>query len=370
VTVRVALSNSLNIPAVKALIFTGGKHVEAVGRRMGYTAASLAKGADAYGDSMALGSGEVTLLDHTNVYATLANEGKNVPTNPILKIVDSQGNVLYDVTRDKPWEQAAQALKAEYAYQLISIMTDNDARSMIFGQNNLFGDTMSALGRPTASKSGTTDSWKDIWTMGFTTDVAVGVWTGNTVADGSGPTALPEWDGIQGAGPMWHDMMLEIHQNPKWAALLAGPDGNPIPEAFAQPAGIYKGAVCNATGNAAQDGYSDHTELLVKGEGPSLPCNQLSAAQLSELKKELTDVNQNGGKYINDGISKVERYARATGYSSGSSGGSSGGQGDGGGSTDSGNSSSGNSSSGNSSNGNGSADGNSTQIQPANGPPG
>jgi len=361
VSIRVALSNSLNIPAVKALLYAGGDHVEAVGRRMGYTSASLAGHYSTYGDGMALGSGEVTLLDHTNVYATLANEGKNVPTNPILKIVDSQGNVLYDVNRDKPWEQGTQAIKSAYAYQLTSILTDNDSRSMIFGHDNLFGNTMTELGRPTAAKSGTTDSWKDIWTMGYTTDIAIGVWTGNTVTDGTGPTELPAWDGIQGAGPMWSEMMLQIHQDPKWAPLLAGPDGNPMPETFAQPADIYQGTVCNSTGNASQDGYSDHTELLVRGEGPSLPCDQLSAYQLAQLKDALKDVDVHGDRYVNSGISKVEKYARATGYTSSSSGGSGGGQGDGGGTTNGNSSDSGNSS-GNDSSGNGS-----TQIQPVDG---
>lgn len=321
VSVRVALSNSLNIPAVKALEFAGGDHVEAVGRRMGYTSVSLPQHYETYGDGMALGSGEVTLLDHTNVYATLANEGKNVPTNPILKITDSQGNVLYDVNRDKPWEKGTQAIKAAYAYQLTSILTDNDARSMIFGENNLFGNTMTDLGRPTAAKSGTTDNWKDIWTMGYTTDVAIGVWTGNTVADGTGPTSLPAWDGIQGAGPIWQEMMERIHQEPQWAPLLAGPDGQPMPKDFATPPDIYKGSVCVSTGNAAEDGFESRTELLVRGEGPSLPCDQLSAYQLGELKGALKDIDVNGDRYVNGGIDKVERYARATGYSSGSSGG-------------------------------------------------
>lgn len=328
VSVRVALSNSLNIPAVKALEFAGGDHVEAVGRRMGYTSASLPDHFETYGDGMALGSGEVTLLDHTNVYATLANEGKFVAVNPILKITDSQGNVLYDVNRDKPWEQGTQAIKAAYAYQLTSILTDNDSRSMIFGENNLFGNTMTDLGRPTAAKSGTTDSWKDIWTMGYTTDVAIGVWTGNTVADGTGPTALPAWDGIQGAGPIWQAMIETIHQ-PQWSSLLVGPDGQPMPKDFAVPPDIVHGSVCVSTGNAAEDGYQSRDELLVAGEGPSLPCDQLSAYQLSELKNALKDIDVNGDRYVNGGISKVERYAKATGYSSGSSGGSANAQGDG-----------------------------------------
>src|SRR5262249_42574795 len=155
-------ANSLNISAVKALQFAGGEHVEDLARRMGYTSASLSQHYSTYGLSMALGSGEVSLLDHTNAYATFANEGKFVPANPILKIEDSQGHVLYDAQRDAPWSKAAQVLKAEYAYQITSILTDNQARSMVFTENNLFGDTQQELGRPTAAKSGTTNGWKDI----------------------------------------------------------------------------------------------------------------------------------------------------------------------------------------------------------------
>jgi membrane peptidoglycan carboxypeptidase len=302
------LANSYNIPAIKAAQFTGVPHVLDVARRMGMKK-SLDRPQD-YGLSLALGAGEVQLLEHTNVYATFANNGTYVPANPILKMVDSQGNVLYDVERDKPWEQAAQAIKAEYAYQITSILTDNEARADIFTTNNLFGNTAEELGRPTAAKSGTTDNWRDIWTMGYTSDLAIGVWVGNTSADGSSPPQLPELDGIEGAGPIWRRMMVEMHQNSDWSKYLLGPNGRPLPEAFPRPPGIYIGEVCTATGGKPVGGFDTTDEVLVRGEGPALRCDQMSAWDAEELEDALQDI-RSSGRYTGSGVDRVRRYADA-----------------------------------------------------------
>jgi penicillin-binding protein 1C len=319
VPVRIALSNSLNIPAVRAIKYTGVQHVMDLARAMGYKQ-SLTKSAADYGLSFALGSPEVQLIEHTNMYASLANEGKYVPANPILKITDSQGNVLYERHPDQEWESAPQVLKAEYAYQITSILTDNKSRSMIFGENNLFGRTQDELGRPTAAKSGTTDYWKDIWTMGYTTDLAVGVWVGHTTSDGSTVGDLPELDGIQGAGPIWEKMMLEMHQNRQWSSYLNGPNGQPMQEDFPRPAGIYEGSVCVATGGKTANGFESRKDLLVRNEGPSLDCDQISAYQAKVLEDSLADLKVHGDKYVHGGADSIRRYADAVGYSSGSFG--------------------------------------------------
>ncbi len=147
VDVRTALSNSLNIPAIKAIRHAGVEHTVDVAKRMGLVT-SLNRPWYDYGNSFSLGSGEVRLIEHTNAYATLANNGKFVPYNPILKIEDSQGNVLYDATESNPLEDANQAIRAGYAYQVTSILTDNQARAMIFSENNLFGNTQIATWAP------------------------------------------------------------------------------------------------------------------------------------------------------------------------------------------------------------------------------
>lgn len=317
VSVRTALANSFNIPAVKAIRYTGVDHVMDVARRMGLKE-SFTQDASYYGLSLSLGAGEVQLLEHTNAYATFANNGTYVAANPILKIEDGQGNVLYDVERDKPWEQATQAIKAEYAYQITSILTDNEARAMIFTENNLFGNTQEELGRPTAAKSGTTDNWRDIWTMGYTSDLAVGVWVGNTSASGDSPAALDELDGIQGAGPIWQRMMLEMHNDPRWSQYLLGPDGRALPEAFPRPDGIYEGEVCTATGGKPVSGFDTTEEVLVRGEGPALRCDQMSAYEAEELDDALEDV-RSGAPYVGSGVDRVQRYAEAVnGFNSGS----------------------------------------------------
>jgi membrane peptidoglycan carboxypeptidase len=308
VSVRTALANSFNIPAVKAIKYAGISNTMELGRRMGYET-SFNQDASYYGLSLSLGAGEVRLIEHTNVYATFANNGKYVAANPILKIEDSQGNVLYDVERDKPWEDAPMALKAEYAYQINSIMTDNEARARIFTENNLFGNTQQQLGRPTAAKSGTTDSWRDIWTMGYTTALAVGVWVGNTTTDGSSPAALPELDGIAGAGPIWQRMMIEMHQDPRWSRYLDGPNGRPVAQQFPRPAGIYEGEVCSATGGKPVGGFDTTTEVLVRGEGPALRCDQMSAYEAEELQDALQDIRESGGRYVGGAIDSVQNYA-------------------------------------------------------------
>ena len=248
------------------------------------------------------------LIEHTNAYATLANNGKFVPYNPILKIEDSQGHVLYDATKTNPLDKANQAIGAGYAYQLTSILTDNETRSMIFGQNNLFGNTQSQLGRPTAAKSGTTDGWKDIWTMGYTTDVAIGVWVGNTSRRDVAATVA----GVRRHPGRRPDLAEDDVRDPRpaWSTLLNGPDGNPMPENFPRPSEVYDGTVCASTGNQATPGFESKKELLVRGGGPYLACDQLSAEQSAELKAA-TDALRTGAKWTNGAQDKIRRYQSA-----------------------------------------------------------
>ena len=306
VTVRTALANSLNIPAVRATEAVGPDAVLDLAKRMGMRD-SFQQDASYYGLAIALGGAEVQLLELTNAYATFANLGAYVPANPIRKITDSQSNVLYDIERDEDRPNPQRALKAEYAYQITSILTDNESRGMIFGTQNLFGQTQDRLGRPTAAKSGTTNDVRDIWTMGYTTDLAVGVWVGNTNND-----PLEPIDGIQGAGPIWRDMMVLMHDDPEFSRLLDGPEGTPLPEDFARPEGIYEGQVCAVNGHQATGGAPTRTELLVRDEGPALRCDQLSAYERKELDATLRDINENSRKYVRGAVDSIRRYDNAT----------------------------------------------------------
>jgi membrane peptidoglycan carboxypeptidase len=306
VTVRSALANSLNIPAVKAVEFAGGAEaIVEMARRVGIKHALAQPPAD-YGLSIALGSGDVWPLELTNAYATIANVGKYVPVTPILKITDSEGNVLYALDRENTLAKAEQAIRPAIAYQLISILTDNESRAMIFTRQNLFGQTQETLGRPTAAKSGTTNDFRDIWTMGFTTDVAIGVWVGNTRND-----PLAEIDGIQGAGPIWSQLMIDLHTRPEFMQLLLGPNGQPVPEQFPRPATIVEGVVCEATGGRPTDEWSNRAELLEVGGSPAQRCDQLTPWQYKDLARTIDHMRKRGGNISGAGADSVYRYARA-----------------------------------------------------------
>jgi 1A family penicillin-binding protein len=228
-TVRTALANSFNIPAVKALEFVGvyddpntpeKEGMIAMAERLGITSLTRPD----YGLALTLGGGDVSLIDMTSAFSVFANGGKKVPPVSILKIVDFAGNVIYEY---QPPE-AEQVIRAEHAFLISSILSDNDARSMMFGRN-------SALNLPfqVAAKTGTTNDFRDNWTMGYTPDLATGVWVGN--AD---YTPMVNTTGLSGAAPIWSQFMQ--------FAVPYVSNNNPRP--FTIPSGITERIVCNLSG--------------------------------------------------------------------------------------------------------------------------
>lgn len=307
ITVREALANSYNIPAVKAAEFVGVQQVMDTSREMGLVD-SLEQDAGFYGLSIGLGGAEVQLLEHTNAYATLANNGTYVPAHPILSIKDSQGNELYALDTERLAEESNQAIPAGNAYQVTSILTDNESRATVFGTDNRFGNTQSQLGRPVAAKSGTTDEWKDLWTMGYTTDVAIGVWVG--VSGGAPNTGLEAIDGIQAAGPIWQNMMYSVHEG-EFTDLLVGPDGQPMPEQFPVPEDAYEGEICAVTGLQPGTGETAE-EWLVRGQGPDRGCTELSEWERGELTDAVA-ATQTDTRWSGNAVERIARYAAAVG---------------------------------------------------------
>ena len=308
VPVRTALANSLNVAAVKATEFVGTDAVVDMADRMGIE--HSLKDKSQYGVSIGLGAAEVQLLEHTNVYATFANNGVNVPVHPIREVKDSQGNVLFKLDRGQLKKDSTRAMQPGFAYQITSILSDDKARELVFGRGNLFASTQQTLGRPTAAKSGTTENWKDLWTMGYTSDVVIGAWVGKS---GGGDTSnLPKLDGSQAAGPLWRDMMVEVHRNPAFAALLTGPDGQPVPEEFARPQDVYQGEVCTSTGNQPGRGPSGR-EILVRNAGPTQACGTLNDFEQRELDKALASTRGGSGntQWANGAVNSINNYAAA-----------------------------------------------------------
>ena len=250
-TVREALANSYNIPAVKTLQFIGvygdGGMIK-MAQRVGIT--SLTR--DDYGLSLTLGGGEVSLLEMTGGYAVIANGGLRVPPVAILKIVDYQGNVVYQYQSP----EGEQVLKPDHAFLMSSILSDNSARTPVFGTNSIIN-----LPFQVAVKTGTSNDSRDNWTLGYTPDLAVGVWVGN--AD---YTPMENTTGVTGAGPVWAEFMTYAINR------LTG--GNPTP--FVRPSSIEQHTICTVSGTQPSSWCpSQREEYFAAGQPPLTPDHDL-----------------------------------------------------------------------------------------------
>lgn len=307
VDIRTALANSFNIGAVKATEYAGVANVMDTAKRMGMLT-SLGEDPSWYGVALGLGAGEVKLLEHVNCYATLANNGRYVPVTPIQRVEDSQGNLLYETNKESTDRVAEQAIRPGVAYQLNSILSDDRARQRVFGDDNALTAASRALGRSTASKSGTTENFRDLWTVGYTTAAAVGVWVGRS-GDGGGD--LPDLDGTPAAGPIFGDMMRILHNNPAYVALLNGPDGNPMPDNFPVPDDVSEQRIDAITGHRPGSGDTKE-EWIVDGLEPQLERNELSEWEREQLDNALRQVDR-GAAWARDAESTILRYARVVG---------------------------------------------------------
>lgn len=236
VTVREALANSYNIPAVKAIQFAGVQSTIDFGRQMGLKSKdSLIYNSDFYGLSLTLGGGEVTLLDMTNVYSTFANGGREVDANPILRIEDAQGRTIYQLDNNSPGDQV---LDPRISYMITSILSDNKARTPAFGSASAL-----KVSFPAAAKTGTTDDNRDSWTLGYTPNLTVGVWVGN-----NNNAEMAKVTGAIGAAIIWHNFMEEFYKHPTFVDLVEKSDGN-LQKDFIQPDGLVKRFACSEKGD-------------------------------------------------------------------------------------------------------------------------
>jgi membrane peptidoglycan carboxypeptidase len=189
-----------------------------------------------FGLSLTLGGGEVTMLDMARVFGTLANNGKEMELQPILKVTDYAGNVLENNMTPK---DGVQAVKDGVAWILSNILSDNNARASAFGPNS----SLVIAGKTVSVKTGTTDSKRDNWTIGYTPSLLTAVWVGNNDNSPMDPALT---SGITGAAPIWHDIMTELLKDkpdevaPQPEDVIAIPCYNDRPEYFlmgTEPAG-------------------------------------------------------------------------------------------------------------------------------------
>ena len=263
VTMRTALANSYNIPAVRTLdaigvdaliqqaarlgipwdqearswkleagkanLETGSSEMEwdpllASSKRQPETRNQQA--ASRFGLSLTLGGGEVRLIDLTAAYAAFANGGARVEPFAISRVETLDGDALWNASQRSTLDAPrSTTLDPRVAYLITDILSDKNARVPAFGQGNVL-----EIGRPAAAKTGTTTDWRDNWTLGYTPDLTVGVWAGN--ADN---TPMKGVSGISGAGPIWHDFMLAVLR-----------DRPPL--VFTRPDGLVRVEVCADSG--------------------------------------------------------------------------------------------------------------------------
>lgn len=240
VSVREALASSLNIPAVRTLEKVGIDDTISLAKELGIT--SLER-PDEYDLSLALGGGEVSLLKLTSAYATLANQGRHVGYELILDIKNADGELLYELEREEP----VQAIDPRVAWLISDILSDDHARSLTFGTNSAL-----KLDRVAAVKTGTTTNFHDNWTIGYTPDLTVGVWVGNSTYE-----PMRNVTGLTGAGPIWHDVMRSILE------------GRPE-RSFQQPEGLKQVEICALSGLLPTE-FCEHTkkEWFINGTEPT-----------------------------------------------------------------------------------------------------
>lgn len=327
VSVRDAIQNSFNIPALKAIEYIGVKDFIDFAKTMGLKD-SFNRPLEEYGLglSLTLGGGEVSPLQLTNAYATFANLGRYVEATPIVKITKSDGTIFRDpktgveVDNTKTAPKGVQVMDPGNAYLITSILTDNRARTPTFGASS----PLILRDRPVAAKTGTTNDFRDGWTIGYTTQIAVGVWTGN-----NDNRPMLNRDGVETAGPLWNEFMRLITAHEKAPQLLVGPDGNLPAKEFFRPASVIEGQACAATGHKATRGYSTVTDLFVKGKEPTRECGELDAREQRELAEAWADFTKNPsllttnvtnesrakkiefGRYTSLGASRLSAYYNA-----------------------------------------------------------
>ncbi len=221
VTLRQALAQSLNLPSVKLLYLAGiGESIQ-TGRNLGITTLDSP---ERLGLTLVLGGAEVKLLEMVSAFGAFAADGVLRPYTPILKVENSQGQVL-----EERQEIAIPALDTQVTRTLNSILSDNNARIPIFNpQSSLYFSN-----RQVAAKTGTTQDYRDTWVIGYTPAIVAGVWAGNNDNSAMNQTAAS----VMVAGPVWHNFMERVLER-------TPPEFFPPPEPIfaAKPAlrGIYQ----------------------------------------------------------------------------------------------------------------------------------
>ena len=262
VPVRQSLASSLNIPAVLTLQQVGIANTIHFAEQLGIT--SLGD-PNEYDLSLALGGGQMSLLELTGAFAVLANEGVKTDHPTILDIHNADGTLLYQPDPTS----SLQILDPRVVWLLSDILSDDDARSLGFGHNSTL-----KIDRPAAVKTGTTTNFHDNWTIGYTPDIVIGVWVGN-----SDYQAMKDVTGLTGAAPIWHETIRKVLE------------GRPKTE-FARPEGLIQVEICALSGLLPTE-FCNHTrtEWFIAGTEPTQLDNIYQQVTIDALTGSLADAS-------------------------------------------------------------------------------
>ncbi len=262
VTIRTALSNSLNIPAVKMLGLVGVPEALKTAKDLGITTLTTP---ERYGLALVLGGGEVKPIEMAGAFAAFGNSGEFHKPVGILKIEDHKKKVLYEYKQET---NKFQAIDPQIAYQITDILDDDNARCMVFGcQNALnFGDTH------VAAKTGTTQEFHDAWTVGYTPKYSAAVWVGNN----DNTKMKSGADGSVVAAPIFHDYMVKIADDSE----------------FTRPAGIQEVTVEKFSGKLPT-GYSKETikDIFASWQVPTEKDNINSVFKVNKINNKIATDN-------------------------------------------------------------------------------
>lgn len=243
---RFALANSINTIAVKTTALVGTREVLKTAFDMGLTTLEPTNdNLKRLGLSMALGGGEVHMLDLASAFAVFADEGHRSDPVAILKVQDAKGKTIYEY---KP-TAGRDVLDSGVAYIMSSMLSDNEARKDVFGLKSY----LYIAGKTVAAKTGTTDDKRDNWTAGYTKSRVVVAWVGN---NDNSPMSQTLASGVTGAAPIWNRIMRE--------AIKDIPD-----EPFDRPSNVVEVEIDAFGGGLPKDGYPTRKEYFVKGTEPT-----------------------------------------------------------------------------------------------------
>lgn len=246
VQLRFALGNSLNIPAVKMLARVGIKDTMEKGYEMGIKNwEPTQKNLSNVGLSLVLGGREASLLEEVTAYSVLANKGIRQDPVSLLEVKDIKGKTLFKQKK----VAGPKVLSEEAAFIISHILLDNNARKDVFGSSSY----LNISGKTVSVKTGTTDSKRDNWTVGYTPSFVVGVWVGNNDNSPMNPVIA---SGVTGASPIWNKIMSYV--------LKGKADAAPN-----KPANVIAMQVDAFAGGTPVDGLATRSEYFIKGTEPT-----------------------------------------------------------------------------------------------------